>query len=123
LTAATQVIEMDTEMGKGFPFDLCLRKRNRRDFTVWACNERARDVINDICGPGIEWRAQAPPGSGWLTSMNPVSQMVLLATEAIKRGLIVGELSKDYRTAAKYVLGDDGIATTYVSVSDEETLQ
>jgi hypothetical protein len=98
------------EMAEGFPFDLCLRKRNNRDFTVWACNERARDVVNDICGQGIEWQAQEP-GSGWLTRMRPPSQIVLLATEAIKRGLVVGRMSKDYQTADQYVLGDDGIAT------------
>jgi hypothetical protein len=91
-----------------FPFDLGLRaKSGQDDFTVCAYTSRGRDTVDDICGARIEWFEQS---GMWLARLTPAASMVPLATEALKRDLLVGQISPDYKTTTRYDLGADGIA-------------
>ena len=94
-----------------FPFDLGLRARSGQDdFTICAYTSRGRDIVDDICGARIKWFEQ---NGMWLARMTPAASMVPLATEALKRDLLVGQISPDYKTTTRYDLGADG--TVFVS--------
>jgi hypothetical protein len=107
-----------------FPFDIALRKWKDHAYTVAACTAKGRQTLDDILGPGLKWDrlSDVMPGVDWdMTRIKPENDadMGLLTVEAINRGRIVGQLSRDYAACTRYAVGDDGLP--YLAALDMPT--